>query len=94
MELGTITKEEASKINHNFVKYHSERDFSVIGEFIMEDMTIKKGDLVLVFSYCDCDYKVVKITSVGVDASGEKNSKVRVTDGVCSWRIDNCSVIK
>lgn len=92
MKIGNISKEEASKINQNFVKLHSERDFSVFEEFIMEGMTLKKGDLVLVFS--GCDYKVAKITSVGVDLSGEKNSKVRVTDGEYSWRIDNCAVIK
>lgn len=97
-KIGTISEEEAKKITPNYVAY-TKGNIKFVGQFDLEDKELRKGMLVLVADKklsrgkINVTYKIVKISSVGVDRSGERNSKVRVTDNEVSWRIDNCAIL-
>jgi hypothetical protein len=82
--LKSITKNEASVINKDYVKYTDKFDFDLWEKF--QCTNLKKNEIVLVKD--NDEFKIVKVTLVSVDMAGEP--KVRVTDGKFSWRIEHC----
>jgi hypothetical protein len=91
----TLTELEAKLLSKKFVAY-TKGKYEYSNLFTLYDKKLKKGMLVLVADRTGTKvvYKIVKISSVGVDHSGESNSKVRVSDGEASWRIDGCYILK
>jgi hypothetical protein len=93
---GTITEAQARSINPEYVDFAVGKKGSNRSSFYLYDKALKKGMTVLVhdgYGKGKVTFKVARISSVGMDMSGEKNSKVRVTDGAYSWRIDSCYII-
>jgi hypothetical protein len=93
--VGIINEQKAKQLCPEYVDY-VKGNYKNSSKFDLHDKPLKKGMLVLVHEGFGSTvvYKIVKIQSIGIDRSGEPNSKVRVADNEYSWRIDNCYIIK
>jgi hypothetical protein len=97
LTVGSITLREAKKLCPSYVARFDGGELKK--EFIPYHLTLKRGMLVMVGERdyskrgAKATFKIVKVTSVGVDGSGETNSKIRVADDTGSWRVDNLCIL-
>jgi hypothetical protein len=91
--LGDISEDEAKELNADYVDYAKNTNFDLWKLFDME--TIKRGNIVMVHekNYISktVEFKIVKVTSVGIDVIGEL--KVRVSDNKYSWRTESAYIL-